>query len=299
MFCFSWVLIGGRRHEENHLGDFEKQLSECDGHALFSNTALPAHDIIVLASPTHPWGYNMGNLLACWEYLLTKLAMGAYDWVLNVERDSLFYAPHVRTMIARHVEVLPAASQGRRADQATMLGWGNVYLFSRAMVREMRRQWAVLGDLLPTNSTSNGCPRWKIGLNDWPRCVQDNDYWLMARRTMSPAPVSSGIERCNRVFCMSRVPKGKQCPRGKLHMMCITFTATAFTTPKRQVQLLEAIAEGRAHKLAAELLGGPSPPWWLREVDLRQIPFYNGVYDPAVRALSQKLWGHARGPTLA
>merc|ERR1712187_539802 len=108
-----------------------------------------------------------------WGSLLHQGIAEQYDWVINTELDHFLSPERARARIRKM-----KPSEGH----PLMLMWGNAFVFNRAMVKQMRREWSKLGiGANPSNGEdekiANGCPAWMKGKMEWPiHCSQDIVY---------------------------------------------------------------------------------------------------------------------------
>merc|ERR1719343_247544 len=66
------------------------------------------------------------------------------------------------------------------------------------MVREMRRQWTLLGLQMPPGTKASGCPDWWGGKIARIDCSQDELYVIMARAIMNPPIHAFGESGCGK-----------------------------------------------------------------------------------------------------
>jgi len=277
--------------EQKNLRWFMREIKECDGYALFSNKRWAGYPITELPIKEGSWGHNMGHLMKSWDYLLHKTDISQYDWVLNLEMDHIMRAPQVKELLHNHLAFVEngraKSSQPPAPHGAMMLEWGNVFLFNRPMVGEMRRQWGLLNRTLPVNATSEGCPAWKVGLADWPLCVQDIDYRLMARRIMRPPVPTYGTLRCNRPICSLNGVEDVWCKNGQMVVPCVSLNLkyplqlTAIENISRRDPGVNSVVLRHVSGMPWNLVNTFEPDW-LNRTDLRQTPLYHAVHNEDV-----------------
>lgn len=179
-----------------------KELEKCDGHMIFSDSRAgsPDPDITDLHVPDQPqkpgepgWLYhrNMVGLLPAWSHMLQNNVEQKYDWLINVELDHIVRPTQIRLGIENYMRILKSGTPSERESvgKPMILWWGNAFLFNYQMVKEMKRQWSFLGQVMSKDSAAPGCPAWMNGRTFCPpECSQDIVYPNMVRVMEEPQP---------------------------------------------------------------------------------------------------------------
>eukprot|EP00931_Biecheleriopsis_adriatica_P028978 TRINITY_DN17265_c1_g4_i1.p1 TRINITY_DN17265_c1_g4~~TRINITY_DN17265_c1_g4_i1.p1 ORF type:complete len:388 (-),score=67.00 TRINITY_DN17265_c1_g4_i1:15-1178(-) len=202
LLCFAWAPF--RKEDVEMLKEVRDQLSNCDGHAFFTDK-IPdgiehSSDIHLVSVPEQAvsrsdplWLYhrNMVGLMPAWAHLLETGTAEKYDWVINVELDHFVRPSKVKSTIYQYLHILRNSSE--KVDGPMMLGFGNAFLFNRKVVQQMKSQWGRLGKVAPQTSEARGCPMFQEGLMEWPQmCSQDVVFPTLARALDPPAPLYGG-----------------------------------------------------------------------------------------------------------
>lgn len=214
LFCFAWT--SGSPNEKKVMPEILKQFAKCDGHAIFGDKDSPGpHDGITLvnvpsqkmAPPTRQfrndskWMYhrNMAGIIPGWGHLIQNHMLDDYDWVINSEFDHFMRPTEVRKTIAEYYQNMWSGTKEEKGNvgKPLMLAWGNAFLFNGQMVKEMGRQWSLLGKQMPESHHASGCPDWMGPKHPWvvDDCPQDDTYPMMAN-IMDPPVKMYGQSGC-------------------------------------------------------------------------------------------------------
>lgn len=214
IFCFAWT--SRRAGDEKSYPHVQKQLEHCDDHRFFTDNDAPGPDIgmVKVHVPVQPvlrsnkgWlqAKNMAGLMPSWTYLLEGDLLEEHDWVVQTEMDHFVRPSKVREGIEAYLGVLRRGTKHERNSlgKPIMLMWGNVFLFNKEMVREMRRQWSVIGKVQNSSQFGSGCPHWvdipyRPGLAFMNACPQDLVYPTMAGAVMNPPVSMYGSSSCGK-----------------------------------------------------------------------------------------------------
>jgi len=106
--------------------------------------------------------------------------------VMNSELDHIVRPSWVRKWLLTTKQHLNS-TENLTSEDPLLLSWQNIYFFNRAMVSQMRRQWAAIDrQIVTTGHDAQGCPDWLEGKPFFPNCAQDIAYPIMARAIMEP-----------------------------------------------------------------------------------------------------------------
>eukprot|EP00927_Polykrikos_kofoidii_P031440 TRINITY_DN27030_c0_g1_i1.p1 TRINITY_DN27030_c0_g1~~TRINITY_DN27030_c0_g1_i1.p1 ORF type:complete len:519 (-),score=85.38 TRINITY_DN27030_c0_g1_i1:80-1636(-) len=210
LFCFAWS--SRRKMEEDVLPEIKRQFGACDGHAIFTDqdSGVPDSGMVRVTVPAQlkkrhqeGWLYhkNMAGILQGWTYLFQNDLLDSYDWVINTEFDHFMRPSKVRERIAAYLQNLWEGTSDEKSNvgKAMMLMWGNAFVFNKEMVRDMQKQWTVLGKVMPAGTVASGCPDWMEGHSFWPEeCSQDIVYPTLVSVMKPPLP-AYGVSGCGQI----------------------------------------------------------------------------------------------------
>lgn len=154
---------------------------------------------------TKEWLYhrNMVGLLPCWAHLIKTGIADRYDWVVNAELDHHISPARVRTTINSYMDILKAGSstEQRHAAGPLMLGFGNAFLFNRALLQLMRERLDMVGRSAAAGPNYGaGCPEWGRDKGEWPLfCSQDVLYPVLAQTLNIQAYGAFGCGQADKV----------------------------------------------------------------------------------------------------
>lgn len=146
VFCYAFVMPPEDGGPEAQVKEIRNMLGHCDGSALFSNY----NDSILGITKAHD-GRTGGNAHSSVQFLSVYELLAhsddlqdRYDWFVDLESDHFVRSKLMKPLLAR-----------QNARQAIMLTNMNVRVLSSGLLREMKRQWDVVG-----KRRGDRCPKW-------------------------------------------------------------------------------------------------------------------------------------------
>merc|ERR1719343_1769839 len=119
------------------------------------------------------------------------------------------------------------------------------------MVREMRRQWTLLGLQMPPGTKASGCPDWWGGKITRIDCSQDELYVIMARGIMDPPIHAFGEDGCGKP---ARNGLGKEILAQGLACWNMDQSPAGGNTEGDQLETIRAIASGKQPRVPSSVL---------------------------------------------